>query len=164
MYEGKFNKELSAKLAFVGEIGKPIPFKNSDKKRSNLKFKDLNTYNIGGEVTYNQISVAGSYMNYNKSLTNNTLDTKGRDTSIYSAGLKYTFLDKKYAASINHFHSDNKKNKLDASSLGLNYLITKGIKAYAQITFYKTKGFDIKKNISDKSKGTISIIGCKISL
>lgn len=163
-YEGKFNKELSAKLAFVGERGKPIAYKKSDKTKSDLKFKDLNTYNIGGEVTYNQVSVAGSYMNYNKSLTNSTVDTRGKNTSIYSAGMKYNFSNKKCAASLNHFHSNNKKNKLDASSLGFDYLITQGIKAYAQVTYYKTKGFDIKNNIQDKSRGTITIIGGKISL
>lgn len=164
VYEGKYNEELSAKLSLAGERGKPIAFNKSDDIKSDLKFKDLNTYNIGGEITYNQVSVSGSYMNYNKSLTNSTVDTRGKSTDIYSAGVKYNFLDKKYAVSLNHFHSNNKKNKLDASSLGFDCLITKGIKAYAQMTYYKTKGFDIKNNIQDKSKGTIAIIGSKISL
>lgn len=164
VYEGKFSEELSAKLAIVGESGKPIAFNKSDSKKSDLNFKDLNTYNIGGKITYNQVSVSGSYMNYNKSLTNSTIDTRGKSTDIYSAGVKYDFLNKKYAVSLNHFHSNNKKNKLDASSLGFDYLITKGIKVYAQMTYYKTKGFDIKNNIQDKSKGTIAILGGKISL
>jgi len=164
VYEGKYNEELSAKFSLAGERGKPIAFNKSDDIKSDLKFKDLNTYNIGGEITYNQVSVSGSYMNYNKSLTNSTVDTRGKSTDIYSAGVKYNFLDKKYAVSLNHFHSNNKKNKLDASSLGFDCLITKGIKAYAQMTYYKTKGFDIKNNIQDKSKGTIAIIGSKISL
>jgi hypothetical protein len=161
-YEGKFNEELSAKLAFVGERGKPIAFLNDVKQT--IKFKDLNTYVVGGEVTYNQVSVSGSYMNYNKSLTNATIDTRGRDTSIYAAGAKYDFMNKKYSASLSHFHSDNKKNKVDATSLGLDYLIAEGIKAYAQVTHYKTKGFDITKNVADKSKGTIVILGGKVSL
>ena len=63
----------------------------------------------------------------------------------------------------NHLTS-YKKNKLDASSLGFDYLITKGIKAYAQVTYYKTKGFDLNKKVQDKSKGTITIVGGKISL
>lgn len=155
---------MSAKLSLAGERGKPVAFNKSDDIKSDLKFKDLNTYNIGGEITYNQVSVSGSYMNYNKSLTNSTVDTRGKSTGIYSAGVKYDFLDKKYAVSLNHFHSNNKKNKLDASSLGFDCLIIKGIKAYAQMTYYKTKGFDIKNNIQDKSKGTIAIIGSKISL
>lgn len=164
VYEGKFNEELSAKLSLVGERGKPIAFKKSDSKKSDLKFKDLSTYNIGGKIIYNQVSVSGSYMNYNKSLTNSTIDNRGKSTDIYSAGLKYDFLNKKYAISLNHFHSNNKKNKLDASSLGFDYAITQGLKAYAQVTYYKAKGFDIKNNIQDKSKGTVAIVGGKVSL
>ena len=161
-YEGKFNEELSAKLAFVGERGKPIAFLKDVKQT--IKFKDLNTYVLGGEVSYNQVSVSGSYMNYNKSLTNATIDTGGKNTSIYTVGTKYNFMNKKYSASLSHFHSDNKKNKVDATSLGLDYLIIQGIKAYAQVTHYKTKGFDIKNKSSDKSKGTIVILGGKVSL
>jgi len=161
-YEGKLNEELSAKLAFVGERGKPIAFLKDVKQT--IKFKDLNTYVLGGEVTYNQMSVSASYMNYNKSLTNSTIDIRGRDTSIYTVGAKYNFMDNKYSASLNHFHSDHKKNKVDATSLGFDYLIVQGIKAYAQVTYYKTKGFDIKKNLADKSKGTIMILGGKVSL
>lgn len=56
--------------------------------------EDLNTYVIGGEITYNQVSVFGSCMNYNKSLTNSAVDTRGKSTDIYSAGVRYNFLDK----------------------------------------------------------------------
>jgi predicted porin len=162
-YEGSFNEELSAKLGFVGERGKPVAFDKDTDAKSMLKFKDLNTYVVGGEVTYNQVSVAGSYMNYNKSLTNSTVDTGGRDTSIYTAGAKYNFLTK-HAVSLNHFHSDHKKNKVDATTLGADYFITTGIKAYAQVTYYKTKGLNIKNSKADKSKGTIIIVGGKISI
>lgn len=167
VYEGKYSDKLSAKVAFIGERGKPIAFDKLNKyAKSDQKFKDLNTYNIGGEVTYDQFSVAASYMNYNKSLTNAEIDTLGRNTSISSGGIKYKFCEGKYAASLNHFHSDHKKNKLDATSLGVDYLITAGLKTYAQLTYYKTKGRFLENNEikSDKSKGTIFIIGGKIAL
>jgi hypothetical protein len=164
-YEGSFNEDLSAKVAIVGERGKPVAFDKVALTKSGLKFKDLNTYVIGSEVTYSQVSVAGSYMNYNKSLTNSTIDTGGRNTGIYTFGAKYNFLTK-HAVSLNHFHSNHKKNKVDATTLGADYFITDGIKAYAQFTYYKTKGLDIKSvpNVSDKSKGTIVILGSKISI
>lgn len=166
VYEGKFSDALAAKLAFVGERGKPIAFNKADSSKSNTKFKDLHTYNIGGEVSYDQFSMAASYMNHNKSLTNSEIDTLGRNTGIYSVGLKYSFLEGKYAASMNHFHSDHKKNKLDATTAGVDYLITSGIKAYVQLTYYKTKGRFVENNVvkTDASKGTIAIIGGKISL
>ena len=165
-YEGKFSDLLSVKVAFVGERGKPIAFdKNNNDAKSNIKFKELNTYNIGGEVIYDQFSVAASYMNYNKSLTNAAIDTLGRDTSIYSAGIKYRFYKEKYAASVNHFHSNHHKNKLDATSVGIDYTITPGIKTYAQVTYYQTKGRFMTNVIeNDKSNGTIVIVGGKIVL
>jgi hypothetical protein len=166
VYEGKLSDLLSAKLAFVGERGKPIAFHKGDSSKANVKFKDLNTYNIGAEVTYDKVSVAASYMDYNKSLTNVEIDKLGRDTGIYSAGMKYNFQDGKYIASLNYFYSNHQKNKLDATTAGVDYLITKGIKTYAQLTYYKTKGRFMENNIvkSDSSKGTIAIIGGKINL
>ncbi|MDP4708984.1 MAG: porin, partial [Rickettsiaceae bacterium] len=140
VYAGKLSDLLSAKLAFVGERGKPIAFNKKDSSKANVKFKDLNTYNIGAEVTYDKLSVAGSYMDYNKSLTNAEIDKLGRNTGIYSAGMKYNFQGGKYIASLNYFYSNHQKNKLDATSAGIDYLITKGIKTYAQLTYYKTKG------------------------
>ena len=166
-YEGKFSDLLSAKVAFAGELGKPVAFdKNDNDAKSDIKFKKLNTYNIGGQVRYDQFSVAASYMNYNKSLTNAAIDTLGRNTSIYSAGMKYQFHEGKYAASVNHFHSDHHKNKLDATSVGIDYIITSGIKTYAQVTYYQTRGHFIMENVvkSDKSRGTIVILGGKIIL
>jgi predicted porin len=132
----------------------------------NIKFKDLNTYNIGGEVTYNQFSVIGSFMSYNKSLSNATIDTFGRETDIYAVGIKYKFLENKCSASLNHFHSDHKKNKFDATNVGMDYMIAKGIKTYLQFTRFHAKGKYIDAGVirGDKSKGNIVILGGKISL
>ena len=167
-YDGKFSDQLSAKVAFTGERGKPIAFKKTDSSKANIKFKDLNTYNIGGEVTYNQFSVIGSFMSYNKSLSNATIDTFGRETDIYAVGIKYKFLENKCSTSLNHFHSDHKKNKFDATNLGMDYMIAKGIKAYIQFTRFHAKGKYIDQTTGvirgDKSKGNIVILGGKISL
>ena len=167
-YDGKFSDKLSMKLALTGEKGKPVAFNKSDNKKSNIKFKDLNAYNIGAEVTYDQLSIAGSFMNYNKSLSNVTVDIFGRETSIYVVGTRYKFLDGKYATSLNHFRSNHKKNKFDATSLGFDYLIAKGIKAYLQITRFQAKGKYIDETTGvirgNKSKGDIVILGGKISL
>ena len=165
-YDGKFSDQLSAKVAFTGERGKPIAFKKTDSSKANIKFKDLNTYNIGGEVTYNQFSVIGSFMSYNKSLSNATIDTFGRETDIYAVGIKYKFLENKCSASLNHFHSDHKKNKFDATNVGMDYMIAKGIKTYLQFTRFHAKGKYIDAGVirGDKSKGNIVILGGKISL
>lgn len=167
-YDGKFSDKLSLKLALTGEKGKPIAFNKSDSKKSNIKFKELNAYNIGAEVTYDQLSIAGSFMNYNKSLSNATIDIFGRETHIYVVGTRYKFFDNKYAASLNYFHSNHKKNKFDATNIGFDYLIVKGIKAYLQVTHFQAKGKYIDETTGlirrDKSKGDIVILGGKFSL
>ncbi|GAB4166406.1 MAG: porin [Rickettsiaceae bacterium] len=166
VYEGKMSDTLSAKIAFVGEKGKTVAFNKADSTKTDIKFKNLNTYNIGTEVIYGQFSVSGSYMNYNKSVTNNVIDKLGRNTSIYSVGAKYKFMEGKYAVSVNHFHSNNKNNKLDAESIGIDYFITSGIKAHAQVTYFGAKGRYQEDTVikNDRSKGTVTIIGAKVSL
>ncbi len=165
-YNGKFSDQLSAKVALTGERGKPVAFKKTNNTRANIKFKDLNAYNLGAQITYGQFSVAGSFMNYNKSLSNSTVDIFGTETNIHSIGTRYNFLEGKYSISLNHFHSDHKKNKFDATSLGVESLIGKGIKAYAQFTRFQAKGRYIETGVikNDKSKGDIVIVGGKISL
>jgi len=168
-YEGKFSDQLSAKVALTGERGKPIAFNKSNNARANIKFKDLNAYNLGAVIKYGQFSVAGSFMNYNKSLSNSTVDTFGVETNIHAIGTRYDFLEGKYSVSLNHFHSDHKKNKFDATSMGFESLIGKGIKAYIQFTRFQAKGKYIETDTTrviknDKSKGDIVIIGGKIAL
>ncbi|MDC0865048.1 porin [Rickettsiaceae bacterium] len=165
-YEGKFSESLSAKLSFVGEIGKPLAFdKDDESKKADVKFKSLNTYNVGSEVTYDKISVAASYMNYNQSLTNSEIDKLGRNTNIYSLGAKYAFSDD-VSVSLNHFYSEHKKNKVNASSVGGDYFVASGIKTYAQLTHYKAEGEFIENDLTkkDKSTGTVVILGMKVSL
>ena len=167
-YNGKFSEQLSAKVALTGERGKPVAFNKSDNTRASIKFKDLNAYNLGAKITYGQFSFAGAFMNYNKSLSNSIVDTLGRETNIHSIGARYNFFEDKYSVSLNHFHSDHKKNKFDATSLGAESLIGKGIKAYIQFTRFQAKGRYIETVggviKKDKSKGDIVIVGGKISL
>ena len=164
-YKNKINDKLTAKLSAVGEMGKTIVFKKSNNTRSDVKFKNLNTYNLGAEIICDAFSFSGSYMNFNKSITNVEIDTLGRDTDLYALGTKYKFYDQKLSVSLNYFHSNNKNNKLEAASLGTEYNVVKGVKAHAQVTMYQTRGKYITSSIihKDKSKGSIVIIGGKVS-
>lgn len=164
VYENKINEQLKVEWSAVVEQGKTIAFNKKDNTRSDIKFKNLNTYNLGAKISYEQLSLAGSYMNFNKSITNAEIDIFGRSTDIYSVGIKYN-INKKYAVSLNYFHSNNKNNQLNATSLGGDYKIAKGVKAHAQVTYYDAKGKYKLSNIinNDKSRGTIFIIGGKIS-
>lgn len=165
-YNGTFSDELSLKIAVTGEKGKPVAYDKEGKSRVDEKFKDLNSYNIGAEVTYNDLSFAGSYKNYNKSFNNAAFDKFGSNADIYAGGVSYKFLDK-YTASLNHFYSNYKKNKVNATSVGFDYLIVKGIKASIQYTSFQMKGKHMDNNnivVHDASKGNMLIIGGKISL
>ena len=162
-YDGKFSDKLEGKFSFVGEHGKTHAFNKSDKKRANIKFKDLNTYVIGSMLKYENISVSACYGNYNKSLTAKEVDLISRDSSVYGFGAKYAM--GKYAFSINQFNSTHKKSKLNATSLALDYSVAKGVKTYIQSTFYQTNGKYLENNVikSDKSKGTLVFLGAKVS-
>lgn len=162
-YDGKFSSDVSGRLAFVGETGKAIAFNKSDKKKSDLKFQNLNTYVVGGELKYDKISISAAYGNYNQSLTAKEVDLISRETYVYGAGIKYS-LDK-YIFSLNHFHSDHKKSKLDVNSLGVEHLLAKGLKTYFQTSFYQTNGKYLQKSVvkTDKSKGVLLLLGAKIS-
>jgi hypothetical protein len=163
-YKGKFSDELSAKVSFVGEFGKVLAFNKKDDTKSDIKFKDLNTYVVGGELKYNDISISAAYTNYNKSLTAKSVDKISRDSYAYGFGVKYN-LDK-YIFSINQFNSSFKKNKLYATSLGAEYLVAKGFKTYAQTTLYRNDGkyLDTSNVVkSNKGRGFLAFLGMKIS-
>jgi len=72
-----------------------------------------------------------------------------------------------YAFSINQFNSNHKKNKLNVTSLGMDWEIAKGLKAYIQTNFYHAKGNYIQEgdNIvkSNKNHGILTFLGTKIS-
>lgn len=165
------NEDTSLKTSFVGETGKPLAFesvRNAKGEESfnklDKKFKNLNTYVVGTELIYRDISVAASYGNYNQSLTNKEIDKIGRDTHIVAGGAKYKYND--WGFSLNHFHSVHKKNKLDATTAAVEYNISKGIKTSFQTTYFNAKGKyfnDIGELAFDKSSGSLLILGTKLS-
>ncbi|NRB10020.1 MAG: hypothetical protein HRU35_00130 [Rickettsiaceae bacterium] len=159
--------DLFVETSVVNEVGKPIAFDKKTEKKSDIKFTKLNSYVVGSEVNYQETySFSASYGNYNKSLTSPSVDKIGRTTYMYAVGGKYKFNDKKNAASINYFASDHKKSKLDAITLGFDYLPTSGVKSYLQCTYYKTKGkyLDDNKLRFDGSEGILVYIGAKLNI
>lgn len=159
-----FDDNTSLRTAFVGETGKPLAFDANTDKRSDIKFKKLNNYVLGTEFKYKNISLSGSYGNYNKSLSSKEIDKLGQKTFLYAFGGKYTW--NKFGFSLTHFHSDHKKNKLDTYTAGVDYNIVKGVKGYLQTTYYKTKGKYFNNDnqlVFDKTHGNLVILGAKLS-
>lgn len=162
-YSGKFSDDIAARISFVGEKGRAVPFRKSDKKKSDIKFQHLNTYVIGGELKYNKVSFSAAYTNYNKSLTAKEVDLISRETYAYGLGVKYSL--NKCNVSANYFFSSHKKSKLDVVSLGADYLVAKGLKTYFQSSVYRTDGKYLQNSIvkSNKNKGVLLALGTTIS-
>ena len=163
-YNGKLAEKSNLNIAFVGETGKAVGFDKNTGKKSDVKFKNLNSYTIGTEFIYDNCAISGSFGNYNKSLTAVDVDLISKKTYIYAAGAKYMW--NPYAASLSHFYSNYKKNKLNATTLGVDYNISSGVKSYIQATYYQVKGRYMNGVALkfDNSHGFLCLIGGKVSL
>ncbi len=168
--KAQFNlsEEMLLQSSVVGEVGKPIGYEkgsgSSYNKKSNVSFKKLNNYVVGTELKYNKFSAMASYGNYNQSLTSKEIDKLGTNSFLYALGVKYKF--DKIETSATLFQSEYKKNKLGVYSVGIDYNVTKGVKTYASVTYYKTDGrfFNTQNELKlDKSDGKLLILGTKIS-
>ena len=158
------NEDLSFKASVVGETGKVVARDVSNKTIvKNLKFKKLKTYTVGAEMKYSQFALSGGYSNYMKSFTS-TLDDAGYTKShIYSLGTKYSF--DKLSISAHFFSSNHRKNKVNATTLALDYKLAPGLLPYIEITPFNASGW--YKNpagvrVSDSHKGALLLLGMKM--
>jgi hypothetical protein len=165
-YEKEFNDTWFVKAGVVTEHGKACPYRNSDAAvSSDLKFKNLNTYTTGLEVTYKKFSAAASYANYLKSLTSNI--DQYRDTHVYGVGIRYKPKDN-LAFSVNYFFSNNWNNKISATTFAMDYKLFAGMMTYAEITMYSARGSNaitVSGNTyapNRKTNGAVLILGSKM--
>ena len=179
--EHKFNDKTSAKLSLVSEFGKvavktPTAKQVSDAAAAGdplvdpkgVKFKKLSTYNIGAEIKHGKFAISGCYANFRKSLTANKpeIDTVDRKKSyLYNIGAKYSF--EKLSMSAHYFHSLNKGNTVDATTVGVDYKLAPGIMPYAEVTAFNAHGSYKAKNQSttytaDNHHGGLFLVGIKL--
>lgn len=157
-YKKQYSNDLSMRSAIVLEKAKTI----SDKKNpSNIKFSNLKNYVVGTEVKYKKFSLAASFGDYLKSVTNKNINTIGRNTKLYGATARYNI--DKLSMSIGQFRSTHYKNKFFSTTVAMDYKIAPGILPYGEITFYSTKGKNIKgKSLNNHStSGNILLLGAK---
>lgn len=175
--EHNFSDNASAKVSLVGEYGKVavktptaqlLSGDNPVVDPKGVKFKKLQTYAVGAEIKYGKFGVSAGYADFMKSLTANNpqIDTADRKKSnLYSVGAKYSF--KKVSMSVNHFHSNNKKNTVSATTLAFDYKIAPGLLPYIEFTRFDTKGAYKAVNrstdyTSDNHRGGLIIAGIKL--
>lgn len=163
-YENQFADDFTYKIALVGERGKVVPhLNNAAKEKPGARWKNLNTYTLGGKVQYGEWDISAAYADYMKSLTSGDIDPKNRrDIKLYSFGIARHWGD--LGMSILHFSSNAKKNRVNATTFGVDYKYAPGLLPYAEITSYNTNGSYLQNNtyVSDKYNGTFFVAGLKL--
>ncbi len=169
--EQNISDGVDFKIGITGEYGKSAGSAkrkekgdDKDKTIATYKLKDLMAYNIGAALSIGSFSVAGSYGSLENSLTTREFHKTGTDTKYYTGAAAYN--QGPFTVSLSYFRSDQFKNTVDAVSLGTDYVLAPGFKPYAVISQYELKGRpeffpEVGKR---KSRGTVAIIGTKLSL
>lgn len=182
--EQNISDGVDLKLALTGEYGKASKVEkfrnddasNSDPKKAdparqtpiplnNKKLKDLKTYNIGAILNAGNFSYAASFGSLGKSLTTPEFHRTGRETTYYTGGVAYK--QGPFTTSLTYFRSDQYKNTVDCVTIGTDYKLAPGFKPYAEISGFSLKGkpeYDNGNLKKKKTRGTIALIGAKLSL
>ncbi len=166
--EQNLSDGVDAKIGVSGEYGQAagkIKLLNKDGDTvKELKLKNLRTYNIGAVLTVGNFSCGGAFGSLGKSLTSAEFHRTGRDTTYYSSTVAYR--QGPFAASVSYFKSMQFKNTVDAITIGTDYKLAPGFKPYAEFSTFATKGRpEFRKDLEKrKSRGTVALIGAKLSL
>lgn len=157
-YKNKYSESLSTRTAFVFEKAKSV---SNSQNPTDIKFSNLKNYVLGTEIKYKDFSIATSFGDYLKSITNDTINTLGKKTKLYGATARYNI--DKLSMSLGQFRSTHYKNKFRSTTLAMDYKIAPGILPYAEITLYNTKGRHMKDSDMNfhSTKGNILLLGTK---
>ncbi len=150
---------LGVALSFTSEHGKFDRSKLSSGVDGNkIERNDLNSYDVGLMLAYFGFTFGGSYGNWKKSLQpktgiyscdydsslllpeqncTNINSKKFNDAKYYTLGAAYEFGP--VAASITYFTSEFQKNKYNATSIGIDYKISRGLMPYIEYTWFNFK-------------------------
>jgi predicted porin len=164
-YEYDISEEVKVNLAVVGEYAKAKDHQKAP-IADNAKKADLFSWVVGGQVTYQDLQVSGSYGNRGDSFASKAQDGEeeaARKSYGYDAGVKYKIGNA--AASLSYFHSNAKKNEIDAISLGADYTLAPGLTPYIQaVKFAGTGKYKDLTTIKDdkKADGYLFIIGTRL--
>ncbi len=160
-YTNMFN-DVAVSFAIVGDRGEAVD--------NSTKLRNLKTFSVGGIVAKNGFSSALSYHKDGDSLTDQAM--KGFNADWWTAGLAY----EQGAFSTSLTYLNGKKGtkeenvKTSVISLGADYKIFAGLKAFAEVSYVQLKpnqtGAFMQNNqkLFDQStaKATIFILGTKI--
>lgn len=185
-YANKFD-DVGLGLSFSGQIGDARPaFIMQSSANAPLSFQsqplqNLGAWHIGGQVSYDAFTLAGSYCDWGVSGTvkNPAPNTPSKQANFWTTGLAYDYQDKgglsvtymqstrrgafsmkAYDYVKDHPDFDSASNQYDAVSVGGEYKVMPGLMPYAEFTAfnYSTSLIDAKTN-----KGSVVLAGLKLN-
>lgn len=169
--EHNISDGVDLKIALTGECGKAAGSvkqynigNTSTTADTTHKLSDLRAYNAGAVLNVGNFAFAGSAGTLGKSLTSAEFHKTGRKTDYYTAAAAYN--QGPFTASVGMFKSNQFKNKVDSISFATSYQLAPGFKPYASISGFMVKGKPEYRTDLDKkkSRGTVALIGAKLSL
>jgi len=144
-YAGQWN-DLTVNAAATGQFG------TAEVATAN----DLGAWNIGADVTYAGIKVAGSYGDWSDSLAASNVDS-----TYWTAGLGYDFGP--VGTSVTYLNSTIEtgavSNDFTNVSVGADYKLAPGLTPYAEASFYD---FDAVGTAND-NQGSVVILGTQLA-
>lgn len=164
-FEHEFDKDVSLKVVGTYEWARVKATPKSEIIESLVglddKVKNIDNYQVGLKVNYNNLSFAGSYGDYQTSLLNRKDNAK--TTKVYGVGLAYKFSNFKTSAT--YFKSSHLNNNVEAETIAVDYTEIPGFKPYAEFTHFNGKGRHIEKPTEPvyKHSGQMLILGTKLS-
>ena len=150
--------QFTLSLSAIGETGKGINVAGKDV--SGMKHK-LQSYSLGGSVSYANLALAASYGTTNKKSVVYDLTTpavNNRGVKYWTAGASY--VQGPMGASLTYLHSDAQRNKLRNVSVGVDFAAAQGLKLYAEDSMFQLKSSTASVL---KNKGNVFLVGSKLN-
>ncbi len=152
-YEGQWD-QFGFAAAVTGQTGKAL---------ENSGLEDLNAWNVGAKVSYLGFSLAGSYGDWDDSLTTSASGV-GASADYWTVGAAYE--TGPFGASVTYLKSDTKidgadnDNEFQSLSVGVDYKLAPGLTPFVEWTWYdiNTDSAAVANN-----EGNVVIVGSQLS-
>lgn len=152
-YEGQWD-QIGFAAAVTGQTGKAL---------ENSALEDLNAWNAGAKVSYMGFSLAGSYGDWDDSLTTNTAGVNA-DADYWTVGAAYE--TGPFGASVTYLKSDTEidgadnDNEFQSLSVGVDYKLAPGLTPFVEWTWYD---IDTDSAAVANNEGNVVIVGSQLS-
>lgn len=152
-YEGQFD-QIGFAAAVTGESGHAV---------DGQSLHNLGAWNVGAKVSYMGFSLAGSYGDWDDSLTANTAG-RNQSADYWTVGGAYE--TGPFGASVTYFTSQDKitnfKNEFQDVSVGIDYKLAPGLTPFVEWTYYDIDPSGTGTSTLD-NQGNVVLVGSQLS-